>query len=156
MNLSALKWPINSGPEGGVSIIAQLWLNLVIYTVFHPLLVYHHSTDLRAIFHFSRTTVGLPLWDVRVSSLQPHICYLPMKRYGDRPMLQQCNEPSPTSIPRAITYSIKFVVSSRVIVMNMQGANFFVSQSQKRETLGVDKACQLIGWLVAAGQTGGG
>lgn len=40
--------------------------------------------------------------------------------------------------------------------MNMQGVNFFVSQSQKKETLGVDKACQLTGSLVAAGQTGGG
>lgn len=45
-------------------------------------------------------------------------------------MPQQRNEPSPTSIPCAITYSIKSVVSSLVMVMNMQGVNFFVSQSK--------------------------
>lgn len=94
---------------------------------------------------------GLPLWDVYVPSLQPSIYYLPMKRSSDWSMLQQCNEPSPNSLPCAITYSIKFVVSSIVIVMNMQGVNFFVSPSQKKETLEVDKACKLIGSLVAAG-----
>lgn len=89
---------------------------------------------LRAIFHFKSSwtcssRVGF------VSSLQPGVRYLPMKRSGDWPMLQRRNEPSPTSIPCAITYSIKSVVSSLVIVMNMQGANFFVSRPRKKETL---------------------
>lgn len=91
-----------------------------------------------------------------MTSLQPSICYLAMKRSSDWAMLQQSNEPRPASLPCAIIYSIKFIVSSQVMVMNMQRVNFFVSQSQMKETLGVDKACELIGSLVAAGQTGGG
>lgn len=54
------------------------------------------------------------------------------KRSRGRPMLQRRNEPSPTPIPGAITYSIKFVVSSPVIVMNAQRVQFFVSRSHAR------------------------
>lgn len=97
----------------------------------------------------------LDFW-LRVTFLHPSICYIPTKRSGDWAMFQQRNEPRPTSLPCAIIYSIKFVVSSQVMVMNMQGVNFFVSQSQTKETPGVDNACQLIGSLVALGQTGGG
>lgn len=67
-------------------------------------------------------------------------------------MPQQCNEASPTSLPCAITYSIKLVVVSQVIVMNMPAVNFLVSQSLKEEARRVDKACELIGFLVAAGR----
>lgn len=135
-----------------------LWFNLVIYTMYSELLVYHHSTDLEAIFHFRGTAgFGAPVVGFAcVISTAQHLLSSQKKRSSDWPMLQQCNEPSPTSLPSAITYSIKFVVSSLVIVMNMQGVNFFVSQSQKKETLEVDKAWELIGSLVAAGQTGGG
>ena len=67
---------------------------------------------------------------LHVSPLQPAICYLPVKKSSDWAASQQSNEPSPTSLPCAITYLIKsVVVSSLVIVMNMQGVNFFVSHS---------------------------
>lgn len=79
-----------------------------------------------------------------------------MKRSSDWPMLQQRSELSSNSVPPVITYSIKFIVSSLAIVMNMQAVNFFVSQSQTKEKVGVDKACELIRSLVAAGQNGGG
>lgn len=78
-----------------------------------------------------------PLRGPSVSSLKPSICYLPMKRASDQPMLQQANEPCLTSVPCAITYPIKFVVSSLVIMMNMQRVNFFVSQSQTKGNSGV-------------------
>lgn len=123
--------------------------------MYSDLLVYHRRTHLEAMFHF-RGTLGLVAVRLGMSSLQPGIRYVPMKRSSGRPMLRQRNEPSPTTIPRAITYSIKFLVSLPVIVMNMQAAYFFVSQSQMKETLGVEKACELIGSLLATGQTGGG
>lgn len=97
-----------------------------------------------------------PHGGICVSFLQPSICYLPVKRSSDWPMLQQRNEPSPTSVPGAITYSIKFVVSSQVIMMNMQAVNFFCHSLRWEENVGVDKACKLIGSHVAAGQADGG
>lgn len=98
--------------------------------------------DRKAIFH--RRTTALA---VRVaSSLQPSICYLPALRSSSRPMFQQRNEPSLTSIPAAITYSIKFVGSSLLIVMNTQGVNFFVSQSHTKGDGGGWQSAQ-VDWI---------
>lgn len=73
-------------------------------------------------------------------------CYLPVKRSSGRPMLQQRNEPRLTWIPRAIIYSIKFVVSLLVIVMNAQGDNFFVSQSHTKGDDGGWQSAQ-VDWI---------
>lgn len=74
------------------------------------------------------------------------VCYLPVKRSSGRPMFQQRNEPRLTWIPRAITYSIKFVVSLLVIVMNAQGDNFFVSQTHTKGDDGGWQSAQ-VDWI---------
>lgn len=98
--------------------------------------------DGKAIFHRGGTALAVGF----VSSLQPSICYLPALRSSSRPVLQQRNEPSLTSIPGAIIYSIKFVVSSLVIVMNTQGVNFFVSQSHTKGDGGGWQSAQ-VDWI---------
>lgn len=124
---------------------------ILLFVMYSDLLVYHHSTDHKAIFHKNSWTCSSHC-GICASFLQPRVCYLPMKRSSDWPMLQQRNEPSPTSVPCAITYSIKFVVSLLVIVMNMQGVNFFCHSLRRMRQWGLTKRASWLDPLLPQGK----
>lgn len=132
----------------------QPLFNRVIYTVHSQLLVYHHPAHHKAIFHHGRTVLT---WSSRRGIRTCHL-YRPRHSLSpreDNQWLASCfnNEMSqaPTSLPCAITYSIKFLVCSPG--NSDEYARVLISQSQspKKETLEGWQSV-LVDWIpVAAG-----
>lgn len=113
-----------------------------LFVMYSDLLVYR---IIKQYFHDRRA----------VGRVAPVVSSLWTSRVSFREEIQRPARAPTSRVPSLVLLHIQLNLRP-VIVMNMQAVNFFVSRSQSKESEAGDKACELIGSLVAAGQNGGG